>query len=127
MNSMLELSFDFDAAGTIKLQQTEDHEYWSTVQLHPCQLREVAERAGLLAPVESIPEWVARRLAKLRAWAVSLQSMLQDGGADPSTAAARAELLADGIGDLLAEQAPAAEKCGANQPANQPHNFALEA
>lgn len=127
MNSMHELSFDIDADGTIKLQQTEDQEYWMTVQLHPCQLREVAERAGLLAPIESIPEWVARRLAKLQAWAASLQSMLQEGGADQITAAARAELLADGIGDLLAELAPAAESRGASQPANQPHDFALEA
>lgn len=127
MDSMLELSFDIDADGGIKLQQTEDHEHWSTVQLHPCQLRLVAERAGLLAPVESIPEWAARRLAKLQAWAASLQSMLQEGGADTSTAAARAEFLADGIGDLLAELAPAAESRGANPPANQSHDFTLEA
>jgi hypothetical protein len=124
---MLELSFDFEADGSIKLQQTEDHQWWNTVLLHPCQLRDIAERAGLLVPGRTIPEWVARRLAKLQARAAALQTALLKGGMDPTTAADRAEFLADGIDDLLAELTPAADTSGANQPADQSQGFALEA
>jgi len=128
MDSMLELSFDIDADGGIKLQQTEGCEHWNTVQLHPCQLRLVAERAGLLAPVEATPEWVARRLGKLQTWAASLHSMLQEGDAEPITAAARADFLADGIGDLLAELSPAADTSkGVPLPTHNQHDLLLEA
>lgn len=106
MISIPELSFAFDEDGTVILQQTEDHEHWSSVLLHPCHLREIAEHAGLLDPVAPIPDSLARRLAKLQTWAASLQSMLQEGGADTTTAAVRAEFLADGIGHLLSELAP---------------------
>jgi hypothetical protein len=124
---MLELSFDFEADGSIKLQQTEDHQWWNTVLLHPCQLRDIAERSGLLASRPAIPEWVAWRLEKLRNRAAALQTAMLKGGLDPDTAADRAEFLADGIGYLLAELTPAADTSGANQPADQSHDFTLEA
>lgn len=63
-----DLSFDQLDDGTIRLEQKDYSGESYVIDLHPCQLRQVAERAGLLssAPVVAWPRGFKQRLTRLQ-------------------------------------------------------------
>lgn len=63
-----DLSFEQLDDGTIRLEQKDYCGESYTVDMHPCQLRHVAERAGLLtsAPVVAWPRGFEQRLLRLQ-------------------------------------------------------------
>lgn len=65
---MFDLHFEQLDDLTIRLQQNDYAGEAATIDLHPCQLRHIAERAGLLAPAPAVawPRGFGRRLERLQ-------------------------------------------------------------
>lgn len=68
MEQMFDLSFDRMTDGTIRLYQSDYAGESASIDMHPAQLRLIAERVGLLTPanVPAWPEGFQRRLERLR-------------------------------------------------------------
>lgn len=107
---MLDLGIEFLEVGIIRLEQSSGCGETVLIDLHPCQLRLLAERAGLLEPVPAAtwPRGFQRRIERLRNHAENLWQLLDsvpccppDSGPGDDVIAA-GELL-DEFDDLLAD------------------------
>ena len=110
MEKMADIGFEFLDDGTINLEQSIGCGETMLIGLHPCQLRHLAERAGLLnpAPGPTCPRGFKRRLHRLRDRAAELWLMLDampcyPPGSPPTDDVAAAENLVDQFNDLLAD------------------------
>lgn len=112
---MYDLGIEFSANGDVMLEQDAGCGERAYVQLHPCQLRLIAERAGLIDPdAQALPRGLLRRLERLRAMADDLFVLLDSvpcypPGSGQTEDVARAGDLLGALDDLIGDHFPEEE------------------
>lgn len=107
---LFDLSFEQLENGTIRLEQKDYCGESYVIDLHPCQLRHIAERTGLLSPAP-VPTWprgflrrverIHLRIADLVDFLASIPSFPPNSEMDEDEA--RARDLLDSFDDLLTD------------------------
>jgi hypothetical protein len=109
---MHDLNFGQLEDGTIRLEQRDYCGEPTLVDMHPCQLRHVAESVGLLVPAATTttrwPRGFVRRMERLRGQAHDLWALLDSvpcfpPGRGPTDDVMAAGDLLDNLDDLLAD------------------------
>jgi hypothetical protein len=105
-----DLSFEQLDNGTIRLEQKDYCGESSIIDLHPCQIRHIAERAGLLSPAP-VPTWPRGFLRRVERFHIHLAELVDFLASIPSFPPqvemdedeARARDLLNDLDDLLTD------------------------